>query len=381
VIPQILALKGKIPADDPKLRSIVESVRDDPVRLRPLRYTSAMAPVMASGLAALDIVSTGDLHQIHHLKEKGYVERPARVQSIFKGLDGAIPYAEHRVKHFPESHITAVHAPRLVRFIKEAATRLKPNQLLYPNVFPIRHPDRIPKTWDMRAGYYCIDTFTPLTANAFKAARRAVDAAMTGAERVLKGARHCYVVCRPPGHHAETEVFGGFCYFNNAAIAAHYLSRQGRVAFIDIDYHHGNGSQQIFYRRADVLFVSLHGHPRLAYPYFSGFAEERGEGEGAGFNRNYPLYPGTTDERYCETLARAIERIRRFRPDFLVISLGFDIMAGDPTGTFVITQRGMERIGLLLGGVARPTLVVQEGGYSLRNLRIGAPAFLRGLLA
>ena len=165
---------------------------------------------------------------------------------------------------------------------------------------------------------------SPLHRNAWPAARRAVDCALTAAREILDGRRLAYALVRPPGHHAERRSFGGFCYFNNNAIAAQFLSAHGKVAILDIDYHHGNGQQDIFYRRADVLTVSLHGHPRFAYPYFSGFEDERGEGEGEGFNLNLPL-PETLDgARYREALASALNRIEAFGPQFLVVALGLD---------------------------------------------------------
>ncbi len=378
-VARILQIKGDLPATNKQVKTILDSI-GDPVRLREPRYVSKEAPAVRKPSALLDIVVTDDRHQIHHLAEKGYVERPARVRFIINGLKG-FKLDRHKVRHFGEKYITDVHHSSLFEYLKKAEKQLTRGELVYPNVFPIRRPDRIPKTWEMKAGYYCIDTFTPVTANAYKAARHAVDAALTGADCVLRGSRHTYVLCRPPGHHAESRVFGGFCYFNNAAIAAHYLSRHGRVAFIDIDHHHGNGSQEIFYKRDDVFFVSLHGHPRTAYPYFAGYADERGEGAGKGFNRNYPLYPGTDDETYLKTLAEALNILRRFKPDFFVVSLGFDIMAGDPTGAFTLTANGMQRIGNSFGAIKTPMLLVQEGGYTLRNLRVGAAAFFTGLLA
>jgi len=231
----------------------------------------------------------------------------------------------------------------------------------------------------MQAGYYCIDTFTPLTAASYLAARNAVSGALTGADILLAGSPLAYVLCRPPGHHAERRVFGGFCYLNNAAIAAHHLSRHGRVAFIDIDFHHGNGSQNIFYERKDVYFISIHGHPLTAYPYFSGYLDEKGAGEGLGFNRNFPLKPGADDGRYLKAAAEAAALIRRFKPEFLVVSIGFDFMRGDPTGSFNVTPAGVRKVGELLGSLHLPTLLIQEGGYSLRNLRLGARGFLLGL--
>ena len=379
-IKQILAIKGPMDATDQKLKQIIYSVNEDPVQLRMPRYIKSELVVNKNNLSytPIDIVSSGDANHIHHLKEKGYVERPARIHAILKGLQG-ITIREHKCKHFGEKYITEIHDPKMVHYLKEAETHLRPNQLLYPNVFPIRQPNRIPKTWDTRVGYYCMDTFTPVTSNCYKAAINAVDTALTGAELVLKGAPLCYALCRPPGHHAERKTFGGFCYFNNAAIAAHYLAKHGKVAFLDIDYHHGNGSQDIFYQRDDVYFISIHGHPRQAYPYFAGYRDESGEGDGKGFNKNFPLYPNTSDDTYCETLSSALKLLEKFNPAYLVISLGFDIMAGDPTGTFEITGKGMFRIGTKIRSLRKPTLIVQEGGYSLRNLRFGAHEFFTGI--
>lgn len=378
IIKHILAIKGNISDRDPKLVRILDSVRDDPVQLRPPVYTKVKKQKALIHQHTLELVTTGDAQQIHHLREKGYVERPARVQSILKGLE-ILPVSKFKVRQFAEKHILEVHRSSLVHFLKQGQKELESGQLLYPNVFPIRKHEHVPKAWDMQAGYYCMDNFTPVTANAYRAARTAVNCALTGAERLLKGSMLCYALCRPPGHHAESRVFGGFCYFNNAAIAANYLAGHGKVAFLDIDHHHGNGSQEIFYGRSDVYFISIHGHPRVCYPYFAGYADERGDGHGKGYNKNYPLYPGVDDNSYCEILARAINTFRRFKPDYFVLSLGFDIMAGDPTGTFNITPRGMFRIGKMLSEQDLPVLIVQEGGYSLRNLRSGATEFFRGI--
>ncbi len=210
---------------------------------------------------------------------------------------------------------------------------------------------------------------------------RAISAnvALTAASLLVKGERFAYALCRPPGHHAERRIYGGFCYFNNSAIAAQYLSRQGKVALLDIDYHHGNGGQDIFYSRADVLTVSIHGHPSHAYPNFSGYSDERGEGLGLGFNKNFPLEPPVDDERYLGVLERALNVVRTFGPRYLVLSIGFDIMRGDPTGAFALTAQGMQRIGRRIGRVGLQTLIVQEGGYAIGNLRAGSNAFFTGV--
>lgn len=376
----ILVHKYGWKAEHPYVKRVVASFRDDPVHLRAPRY-STEAPSLATShgrIVPLQVVA-GAEHEIHHVHERGYVERPARVSALLRGLEG-LPYEQRPAKHHSDDVILAVHDRAFAAYLKAVCQGLGPKELLYPYVFPIRRPEKKPKDRAVRAGYYCIDTFTPLYGGAYAAARAAVDCAVTGAALLRDGQRLVYSLCRPPGHHAERQSFGGFCYFNNAAIAAHQLSLHGRVVLLDLDYHHGNGGQDIFYQRSDVLFVSIHGHPNHAYPYFSGFADERGEGEGAGFNLNLPL-PETADTaRYFKALEEALAATRRFAPDWLVVSMGFDIMRGDPTGTFALVAKDLGRIGRALGELALPTLVVQEGGYSRANLRSGARAFFGGLL-
>jgi acetoin utilization deacetylase AcuC-like enzyme len=344
----------------PDMTARREHERPDHGRLRPIK-----------------VLVTED-HKIHHVRERGYVERPARIESVLKGL-ADLPIERLPVRHYDEKPIRAVHDSDFVSYLAAVCKKMEPNETVYPYVFPIRRPERKPRDRATRAGYYCIDTFTPLSRPAYQAARAAVDCAVSGAELLLQGEHLVYSLCRPPGHHSERRVYGGFCYFNNAAVAAQRLTQRGKVALIDIDFHHGNGSQDIFYRRDDVLVISLHGHPNHAYPYFSGFTDERGEGAGRGFNVNFPLPEGIDDARYLQVLALAIRRIREFKPTHLVVSFGVDIMRGDPTGSFVVTTQGMQRIGEALARLELPTLVVQEGGYSLRNLVRGPRAFLSGL--
>jgi acetoin utilization deacetylase AcuC-like enzyme len=256
---------------------------------------------------------------------------------------------------------------------------LEPGDLVYPYVFPLRRPEKKPREMAIRAGYYCMDTFTPLTNNAYAAARAAVDIALTGATLTLAGHRIVYALCRPPGHHAERRVFGGFCYFNNAAIAAHYLSQHGKVTLLDLDYHHGNGSQDIFYKRSDVSFVSIHGHPNHAYPYFSGFEDEQGAEDGVGYNLNIPLQEHADDDLYARALKRALAAVDRHRPRFLVVSLGLDIARNDPTGDFRCTVKTFERIGRELAALGLPVLCVQEGGYNTRQIGPHARRFVTEL--
>jgi len=183
---------------------------------------------------------------------------------------------------------------------------------------------------------------------------------------------------RPPGHHTERSVFGGFCYFNNCAIAANRFCKLGKVAILDIDFHHGNGQQQIFYKRDDVLTISIHGHPSFAYPYFSGFTDEKGEDAGLGFNVNFPLPEKTSYEYYAKTLGKMIKSIQYFEADYLIVALGFDTAKGDPTGTWNFTQTDFFNTGFLIGKLKIPILIVQEGGYKSQSLGSNARAFFNG---
>jgi acetoin utilization deacetylase AcuC-like enzyme/GNAT superfamily N-acetyltransferase len=365
------------------VETVVASVLEDPVRIREPKYFKKEPPASLQNyrdrLEKAFVMVCGTGHEVHHVQERGYVERPARVKAIAASLQKTAFFELREPKHFGQEHILAVHDAEFVRYLKAVCLKLQSKRPVYPYVFPIRRPERRPHDLAVRAGYYCIDTFTPLDRNAYDAAKSAVDVALTAAEYVLKGRSLAYALCRPPGHHAERKSFGGFCYFNNAAIAAQYLSRHGKVATLDIDFHHGNGTQDVFYGRRDVLTVSIHGHPNFAYPYFSGFSDETGEGEGRGFNHNYCLQENAGPEIYLAMLEKALGQIRKFVPMFFVVSLGFDTMKGDPTGSFALKPETMKKIGAALAAMDLPTLVVQEGGYSLKNLKTGSTALFNGV--
>lgn len=363
---------------------VVASFRDDPVCLRPPRYGQRHAAGALSTAPPADTLIelvVNDRHDIHHIRERGYVEAPARVRAILRELEPSRLFRRIEPKSFPDRHIKAVHDPRFADYLKRVCAAIPPDKSVYPYVFPVRNATRPPKDLSVRAGYYCIDTFTPLNTNAYRAARRAVDCTLTAAESVLGGRRLAYALVRPPGHHAERATFGGFCYFNNCAVAAHFLAAHGKVAILDIDYHHGNGQQDIFYERADVLTVSLHGHPSFAYPYFTGFEDEKGRGPGEGCNVNYPLPERLDGEGFRRALRRALEEVRRFGPTFLVVALGLDPAKGDPTGTWTLGASDFRRNGELIGTMRLPTLVVQEGGYRTRSLGVNARSFFEGLAA
>ncbi len=364
------------------VNQVVDSIQEDPVRLRPLRYLKPdKLPGMpqVTGRLRRIALAVNDKHDIHHVRERGYVESPVRIRSILKELDKLPVFEKIAVAEYSEKHIRAIHDGDYIDYFKRMCQTLPPGKSVYPYVFPIRNAARPPKELAVRAGYYCIDTFTPLNQNAWHAAKRAVDCTLSCADRLLEGHRLAYALVRPPGHHAEVRAFGGFCYFCNAGVAAHYLTRFGKVAILDIDYHHGNGQQTIFYKRKNVLTVSLHGHPRFAYPYFSGFEEETGEGEGLGFNRNYPLPEDCPAEQYHKTLAKALRHIKAYGPRFLLVSLGLDTAKGDPTGTWNLGGQDFSAIGQAIGQLGLPTLVAQEGGYDNRVLGVNARHFFDGL--
>ncbi|MEW5803573.1 MAG: acetylpolyamine amidohydrolase [bacterium] len=361
---------------------VVESFRDNPIQLREPRYASGEI-LLPQQLPIPDdqkiLLVVNDQQAIHHIRERGYIESPVRITSILEELNKTGLFQDIPPRHFSEEHIRAIHDHQYIEYFKRICAKLEPDKSIYPYVFPIRNAARPPKELEVRAGYYCIDTFTPLNRSAFLAAKRAVDCTLTAAQKVLEGYRLVYALVRPPGHHAERRSFGGFCYFNSAAIASHYLSRYGKVGILDIDYHHGNGQQDVFYHRSDVMTVSIHGHPRFAYPYFSGFEEETGIGEGEGYNVNFPLPEHVDGLKYRETLAKALRHLVEYKPQFLVVALGLDTAKGDPTGTWSLRAKDFENNGKLIGAFHLPTIVVQEGGYNTRVLGINARHFLKGL--
>ncbi|GAB4349564.1 MAG: hypothetical protein Kow0099_32720 [Candidatus Abyssubacteria bacterium] len=363
---------------------VVESFRDDPVRLRPPKHirretVSAAASLRFDRKSIILVVN--DKHEIHHVRERGYVEAPVRIRSILKEIGPTGLFERIEPRQFSDKYIKAVHDSSFVEYLRKVCANVPPGKSVYPYVFPIRNAARPPKELPVRAGYYCIDTFTPLNQNAYLAAKRAVDCALTAAQSVLDGTHCAYALVRPPGHHAERRSFGGFCYFNSGAIGANYLSAYGKVAVLDIDYHHGNGTQDIFYYRSDVLTISIHGHPRLAFPYFTGFEDEKGAEAGTGYNVNIPLPEHVDGPRYRDALKGALKRLARFSPDFLVVALGLDTAKGDPTGSWDLQARDFEMNGMLIGSLGYPLLVLQEGGYRTRSLGINARHFFIGLLA
>ncbi|HJV87574.1 MAG TPA: histone deacetylase family protein [Noviherbaspirillum sp.] len=312
-------------------------------------------------------------------------EKPERADYVFKAV------SDHNIgpisapDSFPLTPIERVHASRYLRFLERAWdnwTALGNTRDAIPAVWPIRgfRHDVEPENFIAQLGMYSFDSGTPLTAGTWQAARLAAEVALTGQRRVAEGARAAFALCRPPGHHAGTDFLGGYCFINNAAVAAQAFLDGGasRVALLDVDYHHGNGTQSIFYGRADVLFQSIHGDPKTEYPFFLGYADETGVGEGLGFNQNYPLAAGSSNEQWFAALDAACERIRAYAPDALVVSLGVDTYAGDPISKFKLDEPEYLRMGAQLAGLGLPTLFVMEGGYAVEQIGVNVAQVLRG---
>ncbi len=286
---------------------------------------------------------------------------------------------------FPLDAITRIHAPGLVDLLQTAHQEwlgMGRSGAAYPYTWPARgmRADRAPQTLDGRLGFYSFDCGTPITATTWQAVKTSADVALTGANLLNTGERAAFSLCRPPGHHAGSDHYGGYCFLNNAAIAAQRLRDDGagRIAVLDIDYHHGNGTQQIFYGRNDVLFVSLHGHPDQEYPYMLGFDDEMGAGRGEGFNLNFPLRWGTEWPAYEAALTAGLERIRAFGPEALVVSLGVDTYKDDPISHFKLEHEHFTRIGAMIGALGKPALFVMEGGYAVAEIGINAVNVLAG---
>ena len=238
----------------------------------------------------------------------------------------------------------------------------------------------VPSDIEGKLGYYCLASETSISEGTAEAAYVAAQVALTGAERLARGAHGVFSLCRPPGHHASRDQFGGYCFLNNAALAAQHLRKRGceRVAILDVDFHHGNGTQQIFYHRDDVLFVSLHGDPLLAFPHFLGHADENGESRGEGFNHNYPLPKGATYEQWREAFEDARKRIISYRADALVVSLGVDTFEKDPISFFRLSSADYSDMGERIAGMELPCLFVLEGGYAMAEVGVNVVNVLTG---
>ncbi|MFY9511944.1 MAG: histone deacetylase family protein [Rubrivivax sp.] len=333
-------------------------------------------------------------HQLHAPEHEFFrgervpcFETPQRAAFVHAALQ-ARGHLLREPDHDAAAVLPRVHAPRYLDFLASAWQQwqaldaanagLQP----FPSVWPVRslRDDVEPHNFVAKLGLYSMDNGTPMAAGTWAAAKAGADAAVSAAALLQAGTRAAFCATRPPGHHAGADFMGGYCFLNNAAIAAQALRDGGcrRVAVLDVDYHHGNGTQSIFYARDDVLTVSLHGDPRTEYPFYLGHADETGTGAGLGHNLNLPLPAGTTAERWFDALDTGCTRVQRQRVDALVVSLGLDTFEGDPISKFQLRSADFLRLGARLQALGLPTLLVLEGGYAAQELGDNAAKVLDG---
>ena len=329
---------------------------------------------------------TQDLHVPKSYLSRGQMrapqEVPERTGQILKGLD-QLNYPVEKPADHGMAALAKVHDLGYLRFLESAHRRWKAapedwGDEVMSNIY-VRSPN--PRRGLLaEAAYYLADGSCPLGADTWNAAYWSAQSAVSAAETLLKGERNAYAVCRPPGHHARRDAAGGFCYLNNAAIAAEVLKeRFPRVAILDPDMHHGQGIQEIFYDRSDVLYISIHGDPTNFYPVVAGFEDERGVGDGLGYNVNLPMPHGSSEEVFFDRLEEAMTILRLYQPDVVVLALGFDTYKEDPQAKVALTSKGFHQMGARVGAMGLPVLVVQEGGYHLETLAENTREFFSGL--
>jgi acetoin utilization deacetylase AcuC-like enzyme len=341
-----------------------------------------------------------DSHRLHDPETGVWIgvpiaadELPERAETIRAALADAGAQVVLAEDH-PDDALLAVHDPELVAFLRCAWEAWQASELPedpgQPDVVGYIFPTpgllaglepRVPHALSARTGAFCYDTMTVVSHGTWEAARAAVDAALTATDLVLAGAPAAYACCRPPGHHVTRDAFGGSCYLNNSAIATQYLCDGGaaRAAVLDLDAHHGNGAQAIFWDRADVLTASVHVDPaRGWFPHFLGFADERGGRAGVGANLNVPLESGSGDDAWLAGIDLLLEAVRDHRSEALVVPLGVDAGAGDPNSPLQVTEDGFRDAGRRLGALGLPTVFVQEGGYVLDTIGPLVRATLEG---
>jgi acetoin utilization deacetylase AcuC-like enzyme len=310
-----------------------------------------------------------------------YLENSDRMDRILNALR-ATDWAEiMEPRDFGLDPIYAVHDKDYVNFLASSwtewlASETKDKATLLPSTFALRRHPQKPTSLLGRAGYYMMDLSACIVEGTYSAALASANCALSAAEAVVNGEHSAFSLCRPPGHHAGKDYAGGYCFINNASVAANWISAKGKVALLDVDYHCGNGSQDIFYDRADVLTISIHADPNFEYPHYAGYAHETGSGVGVGFHKNFPLEKGTDDARYLSALQEALGLIREFAPKYLVVSAGMDIYADDPLGTIKVTTEGIGEIGKWISALSLPAVIVMEGGYNNEALGTNIVAFL-----
>ncbi|MEM6901336.1 MAG: histone deacetylase family protein [Pseudomonadota bacterium] len=308
-----------------------------------------------------------------------YAEKPERVETLLKAVGSPIAARDHGL-----APLLDVHDAGYVAFLQSAHDEWRSAGRkgdAFPYVFPARgrRPLNLERI-DARLGQYAYDCGTPVTQHTWQAAYWNVQTALTALDAVMDTSQNTLALCRPPGHHSGKDYMGGYCYLNNVAIAAQAGLNRGaqRVAILDVDYHHGNGTQDIFYNRGDVLTVSIHADPKTDYPFYWGHADETGSGPGSGCNANYPLPRGTEWSTYSATLQRACEAVGAFKPDLLIVPYGADTFERDPISHFKLKTDNYRDMGNTIAALSLPTLVCMEGGYAVDALGANLASFLSG---
>ena len=332
-----------------------------------------------------------DDHHLHHgsceLMDGQLVpcfEKPQRAEHVLARVKERQLGAIHGPRDFGRAPLLRVHSAAYLDFFEGAWARWQAEQGqgdLLPYTWPARTlSERLPSSLHGQLGYYSFDAGAPITAGTWQAAYSAAQVALSAQAAIADGARSAFALCRPPGHHAAGELMGGYCYLNNAAIAAQAFLDQGhtKVAILDVDYHHGNGTQSIFYARNDVLFTSIHGDPVAEFPFFLGYADELGEDNGAGYNLNLPLAAGSGWDVWGAALETACQRIAAYGAEVIVVSLGVDTFKNDPISQFKLDSPDYLRMGQRIAALGLPTLFVMEGGYAVAEIGINAVNVLEG---
>ncbi len=313
-------------------------------------------------------------------KRVPYLENPDRMDRILTALNKT-DWAEFvEPDDFGLAPILAVHDKDYINFLASCWTEwldsdpevaISPETHAFlPATFALRRKPHVPSTLLGKAGYFMMDLSACIVEHTYTAALTSANCALGAVEFVSRSAsssilpNSSFALCRPPGHHAGKDYAGGYCFINNASVAANWLSSKGKVALLDIDYHAGNGTQDIFYERKDVLTISIHGDPDYEYPHYIGYADETGAGEGLGYHRNFPLPAGTDDAAYLAALDESLGMIRNFEPNYLVLSTGTDTFENDPLGKFKVTRDGFAEIGKRISSLQLPSAIVMEGGYA-----------------
>ena len=332
-----------------------------------------------------------DDHHLHHGKYElidGQLtpcfEKPSRADMVLARAQKVKLGEVAAPREFGLAPILRVHDEGFVHFLKDAWAEWQAMGRDY-DMLPFTWPNRrlrqtIPDCIDGKFGYYSFDAGVPITAGTWQAVYTSAQVALSGQAEIAAGAHSTFALCRPPGHHASADVMGGYCYLNNVAIVAQACLDQGaaRVAILDVDYHHGNGTQSIFYDRDDVFVANIHGSPSFEYPHFLGYADETGAGRGEGFNLNLPLAAGSAWDIWGAALETACQRIAAYGPDVLLVSLGVDTYQNDPISSFKLDSPDYLRMGERIAALGKPTLFVMEGGYAVAEIGINAVNVLEG---